>query len=100
RRGGLKFIRPQPNPGLHGAARLRTLAKLALRRELKSELFDLAADPGETRNLGRGRAEARELGRLLDAHLARVRPRIDGGAGPDEAERRRIEQEMRDLGYM
>ncbi len=100
RRGGLKLIRSRPNPGLDRSQRLRAWAKMALRRDLGAELFDLAADPGETRNLARSRPEARELGRLVDAHLATVRPKIDGGAGPDEAERRRIEQEMRDLGYM
>lgn len=100
RHGRLKQIRPQPNRGLGRLQRLRTWAKLALRRELGAELYDLAADPGETRNLHRDRALAAPLGRLLDEHLATVRPAIVAVGGPDEAERRRIEQEMRDLGYL
>ena len=100
RNGPLKLIRPQPSRGLGRLQRLRAWGKLALRRELGAELYDLAADPGETRNLHRDRALAAPLGRLLDRHLATVRPAISAVGGPDEAERRRIEQEMRDLGYL
>ncbi|MBE0566663.1 MAG: sulfatase [Krumholzibacteria bacterium] len=100
RRGNLKAIVARPNPGLARTARLRTFAKLALRRRLGTQLYDLAADPGETRNLAHDRALAAPLRRLLREHLATVRPAVAAGAGPDEAERRRIEQEMRDLGYL
>lgn len=100
RQGNLKAIVARPNPGLSWPARLRTLAKVALRRELGPEVYDLAADPGETRNLARDRALAAPLRRLLREHLATVRPAVAAGTGPDEAERRRIEQEMRDLGYL
>ena len=95
-----KLILSRPAGILSRAARLRLVAKLLLRRDLRTELYDLAADPGETRNLARRRDEVARLRRLIDRHLAAVRPRLETGGPTDDETRRRIEKEMRDLGYM
>lgn len=100
RQDDLKLVLSRPSAALPRMARLRLLAKMLFRGDLRTELFDLGADPGETRNLaGRG-GDTDRLRRLADRHLATVRPPRGPGRGTDEETRRRIEEEMRDLGYM
>jgi Tfp pilus assembly protein PilF len=65
-------------------------------RAPRPELYDLEADPGETRNLAEAEpARAEELSRLLDERLAGARPlRPDLGASPEEIAR------LESLGYV
>jgi arylsulfatase len=98
RRGDEKLLRPLPNPALPRGQRWRTWLKLAMRRQLGRELYDLAADPGEKRNLAGDRGRRAPLERLLREHLRRSRSLASSLAGDDE--RRRIEEEMKRLGYM
>lgn len=104
RRGPLKLIRRRILPSHPPLKRLRLAAKLLMRGEWGDELYDLATDPGERRNLAGSpvhRPDRRELGRLLDAHLAaQAVPPAPRDDGPDDEERARIEKELRDLGYM
>jgi hypothetical protein len=81
--------------------RQRLRAKLLLLREWRDELFDLAADPGERVDLI-GRRPHGELARRLATHFATPAPDL-GFSDRDDlsaAERARIEQELRDLGYL
>ncbi len=100
RDGVHKMIVPRPNPALGAVTRLKMWLNLLRQGKLRLEIFDLEQDPGETRNLaGDGNIRKRMQG-LLAGHLA-SRPRAilaDTRIGDDE--RRRIEQEMKDLGYM
>lgn len=100
RRGRDKLILPRPDPALGRAARLRLWAKMALRRELGAEVYDLAADPSERRNLARDGGRRAPLAAALSAHLAARGPAPDAAADLADDQRRRIEQEMKDLGYM
>lgn len=102
RRGNLKYIRRRVLPEHTRAKRLRLHAKLLLMREWGNEMFDLAADPGEATNLVRRSAPRRELAALLDAHLASGSMDLGLQSAKDlsAAERQRIEDEMRALGYM
>ncbi|HEX9636921.1 MAG TPA: sulfatase-like hydrolase/transferase [Acidobacteriota bacterium] len=76
---------------------LRT-ARYKLIRTTKPELYDLADDPGETRNLY---GERPQVARDLEAHLDRVRQRI--GASETPAEPAELDPEtlaqLRALGY-
>lgn len=98
RRGRHKLIVARPRPGGGRLLRLRFWLKMLLQRKLGSEVYDLEADPGETRNLAGDKQLLRSLRADLDRHLAA------GGAietiSADEEQRKRIEQEMKDLGYM
>jgi hypothetical protein len=78
-------------------------ARMFLTGNLKSELFDLAADPRERNNLAGDRRLRRPLTELLAQHLAEnatARPSTEPDETMDEAEREKIEKELRDLGYM
>lgn len=98
RHGDEKLLRPLPNPALPRAQRLRTWFKLAMRRQLGREVYDLAADPGEMRNLAGDRSRRGPLEDMLSEHLRTRRALASSLAGDDE--RRRIEEEMKRLGYM
>jgi len=98
RLGDLKLTRALPNPALDRGQRWRTWLKLLLRRELGSELHDLRADPAESRNLAGDRTLKRPLAELLRDHLNISRSLASALAGDEE--RRRIEEEMKRLGYM
>jgi arylsulfatase A-like enzyme len=98
RLGDLKYVRALPNPALPGGQRLRARLKMLLRREPGHELYDLARDPGEGVNLAGDRERRRPLARLLTEHMKRVEALPAGLVDADE--RKRIEEEMKRLGYM
>ena len=98
--GPHKLIMPKPNPSLSGLARLKAWAYLVLQKKLKTEIFDLAADPQERENLAGDRALRSSLQDKLREHLSSRPRRSLASADLAEAERKRIEQEMKDLGYM
>ncbi len=102
RHGDRKLIRRRIIPQHGFAKRLRLMAKMLLMGELADEVYDLAADPAETRNLASDRSLRGELSALLDAHLASPAPDLGLStmSDLDAAARARIEQEMKDLGYM
>ncbi len=69
----------------------------------RTELFDLAADPGEERDLARSRpGEAAALAALLDAH--RARPRAASAAASARPRVREVDpavrESLRSLGYL
>ena len=73
--------------------------KLILADRGPAELYDLSADPGETRNLAAERPElAAELGARLEAWSGgwRPAPSVEGEPVLDEATR----QALRSLGYL
>ena len=98
RLGDLKYVCALPNPALPVGQRLRTWLKMLLRREPRHELYDLRQDPGEQANLARERGRRRPLARLLDEHMKMVGTLPAGLADADE--QKRIEEEMKRLGYM
>ena len=102
RLGDLKFITRRILPQHPPLKKLRLLAKLVLMREWGDQLFDLRADPQERRNLVGDRRRRDPLARILRRELASAPPRIESNTAAtlSAAERERIEQEMRDLGYM
>ena len=100
RSGRHKLIRPLPSSVLGRMARLRLWAKMLLQRKLGTEIFDLSVDPGEKRNLVGDRALRRRLTQLVDAHLLDRSPAVAVNQDLDEEQRKRIEQELKDLGYM
>jgi len=100
RRGDHKLVVPRPNPSLDRITRLKMWINMARQRKLGSEIFDLARDPRETRNLINDKELRRGLQAILDEHLAAPVPGPLGNHDLSDAERRRIEKEMRDLGYM
>ena len=98
RLGDLKLTRALPNPALDRGERWRTRVKLMLRREAGLELYDLAKDAGEMTNLAGDRPRRQPLEALLRNHLRTNRGLVSVLAADDE--RRRIEEEMKRLGYM
>lgn len=100
RRGDLKYVWPHPSPALNRYRRLRLWLKMLLSRRLRAECYDLKQDPFELQNL----IERKELWQPLAADLHRHLEAVGELSAPmesaDEAERKRIEQEMKDLGYM
>ena len=100
REGDHKLIVPLPNPSLDVITRGKMWINMFLQRELQTEIFDLARDPGETRNLASDKALRRRMQIRLRAHLAAPPPGPLGGDNLSADERERIEQEMKDLGYM
>ncbi|MCP4574608.1 MAG: sulfatase [bacterium] len=100
RRGNLKYIRPYPSPTLSRYRRLRLWVKMLLNRRVRSECYNLDKDPSERVSLI-GDAELwRPLAADLRAHLRSDGPSLGQAESADESERKRIEQEMKDLGYM
>ncbi len=100
RDGDHKLIVPHPNPSLSALTRGKMWVNMFLQRELRTEVFDLAQDPGESHNLSADKNLRRRLQNRLQAHLATPPPGPLGGDRLSAAERERIEQEMKDLGYM
>ncbi len=102
RRGDHKLIRRRIIPQHGRLKRLRLWLKMFLMRELGDEVYNLSNDHGERQNLASDTTLRNELGALLDAHVnseaADLGLSVKGDL--DEAERARIEKEMRDLGYM
>jgi choline-sulfatase len=64
----------------------------------RPELYDLAADPGETRNLLEGSPEQQEPARRLKRQLAAVRQAFQ--VHPAEAADPELESALRSLGYL
>jgi len=102
RHGGRKLIRRRVIPEHTPVKRLRLLAKLALLREWGEEAYDLDRDPRERSNVAGSAPWRGELAAALDRHLSTPAPAlaVSGQADLDDAERARIEKEMKDLGYM
>jgi len=102
RRGAAKLIRRRLLPGHSPLKRLRLAAKLALYRERGEELYDLAVDRHERRNVAARDPRRRDLLETLQAHLRSEAPAIGLSDASTMAadEKARIEKEMRDLGYM
>lgn len=102
RLGDWKYIRRRILPSHSPLKKARLSAKLALMREWRDELYDLVTDPAELHNRAGERGTAKRLAACLSAHLASRAPtagRLDGDALSAE-QKRRIEEEMRALGYM
>jgi len=103
RSGQWKWIQPLPSSHLPRVARWKLWLKMLLLRELKNELYDLRNDPTESVNLTRDKHRVQCMAALVKDHLRASRgASLVGGTAADlaAAERARIEQEMRDLGYM
>lgn len=99
----LKLIRSLPNRRDSLPKRARRALRLFLTGEWRDELYDVAADPGEKVNLSRERGRSRPLAELLEQHFAsemETAPARETTPDLDEAEREKIEKELRDLGYM
>ena len=85
--------------------RFRHWLKMAVLREVKFEQYDLAADPGETRNVAT-RAGHVDFDDAWNAHrrtpdLVDTAPVLAGtSADLDEKEREDLERFLRDMGYM
>ncbi len=99
RMGSHKYIHTRPSAALGTMARLRLWLKMALLRELGEEIYDLQNDPAELENLISRKDLKSMLRGALDTHLQDQSGILIAGSADDE-ERRRIEQEMKDLGYM
>ncbi|MBU8870883.1 MAG: sulfatase-like hydrolase/transferase [Gemmatimonadales bacterium] len=100
RLGRHKLIVPKPSPVLGRGRRLRLWLKMLLQGELRDEVFDLADDPGETRNLAGDADLRRSLRSILAGHMAAEGPSFNPATDLAEEQRKKIEQEMKDLGYM
>lgn len=100
RRGDLKYVRPLPSPVLSRYRRFRLWVKMLLNRRLRAECYDLARDPGERENLAGHRGPCAPLAALVREHLRAAAAGVPGPEAADETERKRIEKEMKDLGYM
>jgi len=103
RRGDLKLIHTRSTRQKTLSQKLRARLRMLLTRELGSELFDLASDPGEQRNLIGQRQLAGPLKSLLADHFRTegAKPAFtEGSQDIDADEKARIENEMKDLGYM
>ena len=100
RLGRHKLVVPLPSPALGRRRRLRLWLKMLLQGELGDEVYDLAADPQETRNLAGDAGLRKSLRAILAGHLAAAGTSPDAAVDLEDEQRRRIEQEMKDLGYM
>jgi hypothetical protein len=105
RQGSRKWIKPLPTTHISRMKRFRHWLKMAVLREVKFEQFDLAADPGETRNVAT-RAGHVEFDEAWNAHrhaapLADEVPVKTGSTDDlDDKEREDLERFLRDMGYM
>ncbi len=105
RRGSRKWIKPLPTPHIPKMKRFRHWLKMAVLREVKFEQYDLAADPGETRNVAT-RAGHVDFDDAWSAHrrtpdLVDTAPVLAGtSADLNEKEREDLERFLRDMGYM
>ena len=100
RDGPHKLIVSRPSPSLGPITRAKMWVNMALQRKLGTEVFDLAADPAELKNLAGDPSLRRDLQRRLENHLGAPAPELLCSHEIDQSEKERIEQEMRDLGYM
>ena len=100
RLGRHKLIVPMPSRTLGRARRLRLWLKMLLQGELRDEIYDLAADPGETKNLVGNAGLRKSLRELLAGHLAASGLTSGAAVDLEDEQRKRIEKEMKDLGYM
>jgi len=95
-----KLIRALPSPTLGRWPRFKLWARMLQQGKLATELYDLHEDPLETRNLADDRALRLPLQQQLAAHLAATGPALAVSNEMSAEQRRRIEQELKDLGYM
>ena len=95
-----KLIRALPSPALGRWPRFKLWARMLQQRKLAAELYDLQEDPLETRNLADDRALRQPLQRQLAEHLAATGPALAVSNEMSAEQRKRIEQELKDLGYM
>jgi arylsulfatase A-like enzyme len=106
--GGDSFSRPDPQ--MHGGSRLRMLRdgswKLVETSKGERFLFDLAADPGETRDLAAERpADLARVAKRMVATVAELGlPPLDGAAGTTGDEPAELDpatkERLRALGYV
>lgn len=94
-----KFIKTYPTKVLGAWAQVKLFGKMLLRGELKSEIYDLAADPLELKNLIGNKSLRKKLNKIIEKHLAESNVTFSSIMATDE-ERLRIEKEMKALGYM
>lgn len=99
RKGAWKYISTKPSPVLGPKTRLKIWLKMLLRKELGSEIYNLDDDPGEQVNCIKNKPLKKTLDDILNSHLAAKASDL-GALAADEEEQKRIEQEMKDLGYM
>ncbi len=95
----IKYIKTRPTDSLGLLARWKLLVKMAILRELKSEIFDLGNDTLELKNLVSQRDLRKKMEIIVEQHFADQSGGLAATDANDE-ERRRIEKEMKDLGYM
>ncbi len=103
RREQLKWIHTRISGHLSLHRRAWQLLRLLRVGQLGDELYDLASDPAEQVNLAKRRNLRRPLAALLREHFRQnAGPSLIAGTKEDldEAERARIEKELKDLGYM
>jgi len=101
----MKWIHTLPNRHQSLPKRLKLMLRMLLLGRLKDELYDLSADPKEKTNLAGERDRIRPLATLLEKHLEEAALGSDSFVGDaipelDDAEREKIEKELRDLGYL
>jgi arylsulfatase A-like enzyme len=103
----LKWIRARPCRQLSRLKRMRLWLRLLQIGEWRDEVYDLSADPGETGRPGVPRQVARALrqqlagtGAVGEVPASEAFGSLTSSRGLDEAERARIEEELRRLGYM
>jgi len=99
RENGIKYIQTHPTDSLGFLPRMKLMVKMAMLRQIKSELYDLENDPLEKINISNQRSLRKKMESIIDKHFA---DRSGGlaAANADDEERLRIEKEMKDLGYM
>lgn len=100
RSGDNKLVKASPSPTLGRVARGRLWGKMLLQRKLGTRVFNLANDPQELQDLSGNRQLKNALLGVLAAGWAGQGEVAALGVDLADAERKRIEKEMKDLGYM
>jgi arylsulfatase A-like enzyme len=103
RLANMKWIHTRPSRQNPPLKRLKSILRLIWTGQLKDELFDLSVDPEEKVNINRERSRSRPLADLLKQHFKEAEVESPAGESApclDDSERKKIEKELRDLGYM
>lgn len=101
--GNLKWIHSLPSQHLSLLKRGLKLMRLLQIREIKDELYDIAADPYEQVNLFKGRNKNTLFKSLLKEHIKQNARESDIASTVedlDSVESEKIEKELKNLGYM